>query len=161
MMFDNACFSRNFTPDSILDAWDNLSCWQYPTNDTSVFSFESLLRGFVSKDLTNVLAKIHNKKGISDIITESLSIAKQAFRKQIWAYRCEQVQEFEQTLNISNRAKNQPSAPSTLRPAHLTSTSRNNPPTTNDSRWKAWISSALSTGRPWLGFHIYINSLIF
>ena len=123
--------------------------------------FESLLRGFVPKDLTNVLARIHNKKGISDIITESLSIAKQAFRVQIWAYRCEQVQEFEQLLNISNRDKNRPSAPSTFRPAHLTSTSRNNPPTSTESRWKAWISDALSTGRPWLGFHIYINSLTF
>jgi hypothetical protein len=161
MMFDNACFSRNSTPDSILDAWDNLSCWQYPTDDTSVFSFESLLRGFVPKDHSNVLARIHNKKGVSDIITESLSIAKQAFRKQIWAYRCEQVQEFEQSLNITNRDKNRPSAPNTVRPIDLSLTSNTTPPTTNNSRWRVWMSNALSTGRPWLGFHIYINSLIF
>ena len=130
-------------------------------DDTSIFSFESLLRGFVPKDLTNTLARIHNKKGVSDIITESLSIAKQAFKVQIWAYRCEQVQEFEQSLNISNREKNLPSAPMTVRPANISSTSRTTPPIVNTTRWKAWISNALSTGRPWLGFHIYINSLIF
>src|ERR1041385_8538041 len=161
LMFDNACLVRNSTPDSILNTWDNLSCWQYPTNDTSIFSFETLLRGFVPKDLTNVLAKIHSNKGVSDIITESLSIVKQAFRKQIWAYRCEQVQEFEQSLNITNRDKNRPSAPNTVRPIALSLTSNTTPPTTNNSRWKIWMSNALSTDRPWLGFHIYINSLIF
>src|ERR1044072_7842078 len=90
LMFDNACFSRNSTRDDILNAWDSLTFWQYPTNDPSIFSFESLLRGFVPRDLSSILALIHNKKAVSEIITETLSIAKQAFKQQVWVYRCEQ-----------------------------------------------------------------------
>ena len=56
---------------------------EYPTNDTSIFSFESLLRGFVPRDLSNTLALIHSKKVVSEIITETLSIAKQAFKQQV------------------------------------------------------------------------------
>src|ERR1044072_6493507 len=131
LMFDNTCFSRNSTPDSILNTWDNLSCWQYPTDDTSIFSFESLLRGFVHCDLTSTLALIHNKKGVLEIITESLSTAKQAFTKQIWAYRCDQVQEFEQSLHISHHDKCQSSTRLANPPTTLTSTSCITPPTTN------------------------------
>ena len=164
LMFDNACFSRNSTRDDILNAWDALTCWQYPTNDTSIFSFESLLRGFVPRDLSNTLALIHSKKVVSEIITETLSIAKQAFKQQVWAYRCEQLQEFEQACNITykdKRDKRRASTSRMTRPSNTTSLSLSTPHTTNNSRWKVWMSNALSTGRPWLGFHIYINTLNF
>ena len=138
-MFDNACFSRNSTRDDILNAWDALTCWQYPTNDTSIFSFESLLRGFVPRDLSNTLALIHSKKVVSEIITETLSIAKQAFKQQVWAYRCEQLQEFEQACNITykdKRDKRRASTSRMTRPSNTTSFSLSTPHTTNNSRWK-------------------------
>ena len=139
--------------------WDTLDCWRYPSSDTSVFSFDNLLKGFVPAALVQTLSislpKAEAVLAVQDIMTES----KQVFWDRIWKLRCHEFHVFELSEGITQAKKNSRYSRSQSDSRSSSTTARS--VASRDSRWKSWISQSLIKGSPWMGFRIRINSLIF
>ena len=134
--------------------WDQLACWRYPTSsDTSAFSFDSLIKGFVPFHLTQYLARFLPKKEVSLAVVEVTANAKLLFKDHVWSLRCREFSLFEQSEGITQSMKTSPprNIPGSVSPltAHP-----------SVDRWKSWLARSLVEGTPWLGFLIRINSLI-
>jgi hypothetical protein len=142
------------SPFAPLSGWDQLDCWRYPSTDSSAFSFDSLIKGFVPCHLTLYLSKFLNKKEASSAIADVISEAKLLFKDHVWSLRCREFALFEESEGISQKMKTS-SCPGNF-PGSVA------PPAAQSSidRWKSWIARSLAEGKPWLGFLTRINSLI-
>jgi hypothetical protein len=138
-------------------SWHNSDFWFYPTNDTSLMSFESLIRGFIPLQLTTALCTFLPKQKSLQAIGEILTDAKDSFRTQIWKLRCEKFVAFELSKGIDYSSKH--SCANSSSTAQL-STSFSSLSSSISNRWKFWISRSLATGISWMDFLIHINNLI-
>ena len=141
------------------DSWQNLDVWSPPDNDTSLITFDFLIRGFVPTALTLELSRHLTKPEVLEAIGSIISTAQSMFFEQAWKFRCREFITFEKSEGIDQTSKksslvssrlllNRTASPAT----HLTS---------YPNRWLTWISKALTQGGSWMGFRIHINSLIF
>jgi hypothetical protein len=141
-------------PHTFINTWSNLPCFSYPTNDLSIFSFESLIRGFVPTCLTNCLNTVLPKKKVLAITNKTLFNARSYFREHIWQYRCEVMSNFEKHMGITSQMKTSPYQGSRNLPNQPCRTTSITPatPTSDDEVWKSWIAQAIDTGHPWRRF---------
>jgi hypothetical protein len=133
--------------------WDQLACWRYPSSDTSAFSFDSLIKGFVPNHLTQYLARFLKKKDASLAVVEVFANAKLLFKDHVWSFRCREFALFEDSEGITQKMK---TSPPRILPGSVV------PPAAQSSvdRWKSWLVRSLVEGKPWLGFLTRINILI-
>jgi hypothetical protein len=153
-------------PPQYKHTWDKLDCWQYPDNDSSLLTFDYLIKGFIPSSLTSFISQFLSKKDSTRILCTAFSAAKELFYQHVWLFRCEEFIKFEISEGITHSIK---------RSHFTTTTSQKHSSSSRDSNrsnhisqlssainsWKSWISESLNTGHPWLGFLIHINSLIF
>ena len=135
-------------------------CWRYPDDDTSILSFDSIIKGFVPTSLTNTLSQIFLKKDVSRIVCAVFSAAKELFHKHVWLFRCEEFDVFELSEGITQQLKHSPYKSSSTSPTSSSISHLFALLISADTKWKSWIAQSLNTGRPWSGFLSHINSLI-
>jgi hypothetical protein len=130
-----------------------LECWNFPSPGSNAFSFDVLFRGFVPTSLyTCVRSCLPSNKDASAAILTVISTARTTFRKGIWATRNRKMNDLEKSKHITDSDKR---APRRFIVAQSVT------PTPRDDRWKTWMYQSLVSNRPWQGFHLRINSLIF
>ena len=142
---------------SFNNTFNSLPCWSLPMASTShVTSFDMLLRGIIPSTLTDLLSTIRSKQETLDIINNIVGTAQALFRDTVWNHRCEAINEWEKLNGLTGLMKRSSSAGYSRNPATTTNSSR----PSASGRWKSWITQSIDAGRPWLGFHIHINSII-
>ena len=144
---------------TFISTWDALPCWSLPsTSSNAIVTFDYLIRGFIPFSLMALLMTVTSRKEATDITNNISHIAQSLFREGIWDYRCSKLAEWELSKGITSEQKRTPPARSAR--WRDPDTISNSSPISIVTRWKSWIAQAIDTGRPWLGFHIHINSLV-
>jgi hypothetical protein len=139
-------------------AWDALPCWSLLTvTNTNTITFDYLIQGIIPSSLLALFMTVTSRNEAMDITNNIGHIAQSLFRDEIWDYRCEKFTEWEISKGISHEQKHASSSGYTRWRDPNNNTSPSQAPV---ARWKSWIAQAIDTGRPWLGFHIHINSLV-
>ena len=64
------------------DSWHNLDVWSAPTDDTSIITFDLLIRGFVPTALMVELSRHLNKSDSLDAVSSIVSTAQDMFFEQ-------------------------------------------------------------------------------
>lgn len=87
------------------DDWNDLDCWKYPSSDTSLLSFDFLLKGFVPVQLVKAVSSSLSAADARTAISELLTTSKDLFFEHVWMFRCEHFSLFEKSEGISQDMK--------------------------------------------------------
>ena len=137
-------------------------CWSLSNGDTSIISLDLMIKGFVPTTLLPALANCGNKQQVRMALIKALTDIRKLFHQEVWLKRCHEFALGVTSVGITKQDKKKGSHHFGTRNTSAQSRTEHTsqyPP--NSPRWKKWIARALSDGIPWMGFHIYINSLVF
>src|SRR5581483_4168468 len=149
-------------PTPYIQAWNSLPSLQLPLPGSSNYSFDYLIKGFIPCDLPILLRTLFSKVIANDLLLVTMGHINLMFFKDVWSFRNREFTLIERSLDITNTIKKQGSRGSNVSrsaSSHITS-SQSVPPKSSLSRWHKWIARAIGSGTSWLGFPLYINSLI-
>ena len=123
------------SPIKFADSWHQLDVWSAPTDDTSLLTFDYLIRGFVPVALMTELSRHLNKSDALDAVGSITSTALDMFFEQAWKFRCREFITFEKSEGIDQKMKKTPFVSS-----RLLSSSNVSPPTHLSSDPNRWLS---------------------
>src|SRR5213078_4466262 len=103
-------------PDANLDDLDGLDCWSLTLRHSDVNAFH-FIRGFIPVSLYTVMNKhLNDTTRTTKIISKVMFVLHNELRTRIWLDRCEKVNEWEKSQDITTIMKRAPNAISSLTP---------------------------------------------